>query len=187
MKLTGKKLLLLLLYSPINGDEYNIPITGRTRLMKMVFLFDKELRSEFEKDSTFEEIDLPEFFGWKYGPFSRDVFNDLEFLVNQQYIKVDISNGSPISAELDEYKFWIEDFEEYQTREYDEEIFKLENRGEEKALEMWSRLSDNQKKLMLDFKKVLNKAPLDRILEYVYKKYKKDYTDKSLIREKYLS
>lgn len=107
--------------------------------------------------------------------------------MNQQYIKVDISNGSPISAELDEYKFWIEDFEEYQTREYDEEIFKLENRGEEKALEMWSRLSDNQKKLMLDFKKVLNKAPLDRILEYVYKKYKKDYTDKSLIREKYLS
>ncbi len=40
MKLTGKKLLLLLLYSPINGKKYNVPITGRTRLMKMVFLFE---------------------------------------------------------------------------------------------------------------------------------------------------
>lgn len=122
------------------------------------------------------------------GPFSRDLLNDLEFLINQQYIKVEISTIIPISAELDEYKYWIEDFEEFQTREYEQELFKLENSGIDKALEIWSNLTKNQQKLISEFKNTLNKAPLDRILDYVYKKYLKEgYTDKSLIREKYLS
>lgn len=67
MKLTGKRLLLLLLYSSTKKKEANVPIVGRTRLMKMVFLFEKELLDEFEKNRTFEEIALPEFFAWKYG------------------------------------------------------------------------------------------------------------------------
>jgi uncharacterized protein YwgA len=188
MKLTGKKLLLLLLYSPINGETINVPITGRTRFMKMVFLFEKEVLPDFKRDRTFEEIRFPEFFGWKYGPFSKDLLNDLEFLINQQYIKVEISTSAPISAELDEFNYWIEDLDEFESREYDEEIFKLDNKGISKAAEIWSNLSENQKKLLVEFKRVLNRAPLDRILDYVYKKYYKEgYIDKSLIREKYLS
>jgi len=39
----------------------------------------------------------------------------------------------------------------------------------------------------MEFKKVLNRASLNRILEYIYKKYQKEgYIDKSLIRERYL-
>lgn len=187
MKLTGKSLLLLLLYVPIRNEQVNVPIKGRTRLMKMVFLFEEEVLPDFEKDKAFDEINLPEFIGWKYGPFSKDLLNHLEFLINQKYIKVEISSTAPISAELDEYKYWIEDLDEFESREYDEEIFKLDEKGISKAVEFWSYLSENQKKLLVEFKRVLNRAPLDRILEYVYKKYKDDYIDKSLIREKYLS
>lgn len=188
MKLTGKKFLLILLYSPAEKDSFNIPISGRTRLMKMGFLFEQEVLQDFKKDKTFEDIELPEYFSWKYGPFSKTLLNDLEFLINQQYINVNISTNAPIPEELEEYEFWVEDLDDFQAREYEEEIFSLtNNKGIPKALEIWRILSSNQKKLLIDFKRVLNQACLDRILEYVYKKYKKNYTDKSLIRDKYLS
>jgi uncharacterized protein YwgA len=192
MKLTGKKFLLLLLYAPTNGDEVNVPISGRTRLMKMGFLFKEELASDFEKDRTFEELALPEYFAWKYGPFSGELLNDLEFLVNQNYIRA-TSGATPINAamaeaEFGEYDYWVDDLDEFRSKEYDEECYELtQERGVPKAQEIWGILSENQKKMISEFKKVLNQASLSRILEYVYKKYQKDgYVDKSIIRERYL-
>jgi hypothetical protein len=41
LKLSGKHILLLLLYSPGNSDHPNEPLVGRTRIIKMLFLFDK--------------------------------------------------------------------------------------------------------------------------------------------------
>jgi len=188
MKLTCKKLILLILYTTNKEKEINTPITGRTRFMKLVFLFDKEIRQDFEKDKSFEEIIMPEFEPWHYGPFSKDLLNDMEFLINQQYIKVEISGNAPIPAELEEYTFWIENLDGFQSREYNEEIFTLsEEKGIPKAAEIWSILSEDQKKILIEFKNALNLASLDRILEYVYNKYQKyGYTDKSVIRKKYL-
>ncbi len=193
MILTGKKFILLLLYTPTSDDKVNIPISGRTRLMKMGFLFKEELKSDFEKDKTFEELALPEYFAWKYGPFSGELLNDLEFLVNQSYIK-STSGGMPIDAtiaeaEFGEYDYWVEDIDEFRSREYEEESFELtEEKGVPEAQKIWKILSENQKKIISEFKKVLNQASLNRILEYVYKKYRKDgYIDRSLIRERYLA
>ncbi len=192
MKLSGKKFVLLLLYTPTRGDKVNIPIAGRTRLMKMGFLFKEELLSDFEKDRTFEEISLPEYFAWKYGPFSGELLNDLEFLINQNYIKT-TSGGALVNAtiaevEFGEYCYWVDDMDEFRAREYCEETFELtEEKGIAKAKDIWDVLSENQKKIISKFKKILNQASLNRILEYVYKKYKEDgYIDKSLIRERYL-
>ena len=189
MKLTYKKLILLFLYSPITEapKKYNVPIQGRTRLMKMGFLFKEELLTEFRKDHSFNDIDLPEFMAWKYGPFSADFLNDVEFLLNQEYILVKYC-GNPITAEIEEYTYWIEDNGFYETNEYIQEQFTLSEKGISKAKEFWGIMSDNQKRIIIEFKQVLNRAPLSRILEYVYKKYEKQgYTDKSLIRERYLS
>ncbi|MCK4819824.1 hypothetical protein KA005_28930, partial [bacterium] len=185
---------LLFLYAPTKGDEVNVPISGRTRLMKMGFLFKEEILSDFQKDKTFDEVDLPEYFAWKYGPFSSELINDLEFLVNQEYI-CRTEDGSTVSdlvvseVEFREYEFWVEDIDEFQTKEYNEEVFELTvEKGIPKAKEIWDKLSKNQKKYLHEFKEVLNRAPLSRIIEYVYKKYrKKGYIDNSLIRERYLS
>jgi len=187
--LTGKKLLLILLYAPTEAEKRNIPVAGRTRLMKMIFLFEKEIWSEFKKDKSFEELDNFDFEAWHYGPFSKKILNDLEFLINQKYIEIATSKNVPIQAELAEYEYWVENLTEFQEREYDEEAFRLtKDKGIPMAEKIWNNLSKGQKKLLVEFKKVLNRAPLDRILEYVYKKYKKEgYTDKSLIRERYLS
>ena len=193
IKLTGKRFILLLLYTPTNVDKVNVPISGRTRLMKMGFLFKEELKDDFDKDKTFEEIALPEYFAWKYGPFSGELLNDLEFLVNQNYIKSTSegtrTDASIAEAEFAEYYYWVDDLDEFRSKEYDEESFELtEEKGMPKAEEIWAILSDNQKKIIIEFKKVLNQASLSRILEYVYKKYQEDgYVDKSLIRERYLT
>ncbi|MFC1568495.1 hypothetical protein ACFL37_02210 [Candidatus Margulisiibacteriota bacterium] len=190
VKLTGKKLLLILLYSPTESGSVNVPIAGRTRLMKMGFLFEEELLQNFRRDRTIEiiESDLPKYFSWHYGPFSRDFLNDLEFLVNQAYIDRSFGRNAPTPEEIEEYNYWVEDMDDFEAREYQEEIFTLNaQRGLPKAKVIWDLLSDTQKSIIKDFKTILNKATLDRILEYVYKKYKDGYTDKSLIRDKYLS
>lgn len=191
IKLTGKKFLLILLFSPTKNQDINVPIYGRTRLMKMGFLFKEELKDDFQKDKNIDEIALPEFFAWKYGPFSREYLNDLEFLINQEFIHVDLCIGGnpPIPAELAEYKYWMDDIEEFQSIEYEEERFSLtEEKGMAKANEFWKILSNSQKELIIRFKTVLNNVSLDRILEYVYKKYEeKGYINKSLIRDKYLT
>ena len=196
MKLTGKKLILLLLYTPVEGDRVNIPIAGRTRLMKMGFLFKEEVLGDFQKDRTFNESILPDYFGWKYGPFSSGFLNDLEFLVNQSYVHR-IENERMLSDLVTsqeelidwEYDFWIEDMDEFQSKQYNEEVFELtQDKGVVEAKKIWDILSKNQKMYLREFKEVLNRAPLSRILDYVYKKYRKDgYVDKSLIRERYLS
>lgn len=188
MKLSYKKLLLLLLYAPEEEKgKPNIAISGRTRLMKMCFLFREELLEDFRKDKIFDEIDLPEFFAWKYGPFLTDVLNDLEFLINQEYIEVTSGENYPLPEELSEYEYWKDDLVTFKSQEYTEEIFSISaNKGMDKARDIWNRLSVNQQRLLINFKRPLNRAPLNRILEYVYKKYKDNYTDKSLIRERYL-
>jgi uncharacterized protein len=191
MKLTGKKLILLLLYAPTETSKPNVPIAGRTRLMKMVFLFKEEVWPDFNKDRNFDGIDLPEFFAWKYGPFSSGLLNDLEFLVNQNYVSVRTGNiaSEATEAAMAEYEFWVEDTSEPSEQEYEEEVFEInEDRGISKASDFWTALTDNQKKYLTEFKTVFTRASLSRILEYVYKKYQKaGYTDKSVIRERFLS
>jgi hypothetical protein len=186
-KLTGKKLIILLLYAPTDNDGEHAPIAGRTRLMKMGFLFEEEVWPEFRKDGAFDEATLPKFFAWKYGPFSAQFLDDLEFLINQQYITAKRGDIA-LPAELSEYEYWVEDVDEFYAREYEEEVFELtKDKGLEKGLELWNQISKNQRKFLKEFKSALTRASLNRILEYVYKKYGKDgYTDKSLIRERYL-
>jgi uncharacterized protein len=187
MILSGKKFLLLILYAPTRKDNYNEPISGRTRLMKMIFLFDKELRKDFEKDKNFEKIELPEFFAWKYGPFSTGVFNDLEFLSNQGYITKTAGEVSPIFPEIEEYKYWIEDADDFEPIEFSEDKYLLTNdKGIPKAKELWTALTINQIELLVNFKDILNHSSLERILEYVYKKYEKEgYVTKSLIKDRF--
>jgi len=187
-KLTGKKFLILLLYAPVNGS-CDFPIVGRTRIMKMGFIFDKEIKSDFEKESNLTEISLfDDFMAWKYGPFSKKLLNDLEFLRNREFIKTKIASEAPIPEEYDEYEYWIEDYDDYEVDDYQQEEYCLTEKGLEKGEELWSILTPSQKNIMEEFKTLLARASLYKILEYVYKKYSKDgYTDKSLIRERFLA
>ena len=188
MNLTGKTLLFLLLYAPVEEGEPNRPVSGRTRLMKMVFLFEKEVLPEFERDRASDLVQLPEFFAWHFGPFSASLLDDLEFLVNQGYV-ITQSGADATPADLAEFGYWLEDLSDTPVNDYAEEVFSLTpSRGVEKGRQLWDELSPRQRSLLIAFKTNLVNASLDRILEYVYKKYAKHgYLDKSLIRERYLT
>jgi len=187
-KLTSKRFLLLLLYTPVGELVYNSPIEGRTRLQKMVFIFQEEILKDFQKDSSEKVEELLHFEGWLFGPFAKKLFYDLEFLVNQQFISAEVSSSTPLSSEFEEYQYWYQDMRNDSYEEYVQEKYLLTNeKGIPKAKELWDSITLNQQKMLIDFKTLLNRASLDKILSYVYKKY--DGTkliEKSIIREKYL-
>ena len=186
MRLTGKRLLVLLLYSPTEQGEENCPIAGRTRLVKMCFLFKEEIWPTFNKDKSAEDS-LPEFYAWKYGPFSRELYTDLEFLKNQGFISVAWSNMLPLDEEMEEYEHWIEDVNDFDSNELGEEVFSLTpDKGMNKGQALWKELSETQRRKLIKFKTSLVDISLDRLLLYVYRKYEDKYTSKSVIKDRYL-
>ena len=60
-ELTGKDLLLCFLYSPGQTNDINEPIVGRTKLTKMMYLFEKEIYPKFFNDTLSREpLKIPE-------------------------------------------------------------------------------------------------------------------------------
>ena len=78
-KLNGADYLLLKFYLPDGNCK---PIEGKTRITKMMFLFNKEIYPKLNsKDITVEDL-LPTFDAYNYGPFSRDVHEQLYLFCN---------------------------------------------------------------------------------------------------------
>ena len=57
-----RDILLLLLYSPGQYEEINRPIVGRTKLVKMLFLFLEEALKDFRRGTKITEIIFITFF-----------------------------------------------------------------------------------------------------------------------------
>lgn len=190
LKLSGKHIFLLLLYSPGKTSKFNEPLFGRIRVMKMMFLFDKEIKKKFLKDLDIEIVSFPEFFSWHYGPFSKDVYNDIEFFINNGFVDNKYSDKEKTEIELDEFKNWVEDHlfedEEELLLPYvrNVECFQLTQKGLDFVSEkIYGQLSDNQREIIAKFKEGINKATDQAILRYTYLKYP-EYTSKSKIKEK---
>jgi hypothetical protein len=188
-KLTGKDILLLLLYTPGLENLPNETIHGRTRFMKMVFLFKEEIYPKFK----FDVDGLSEFIAWKFGPWSEGVFADIEFFKSIGFIEVEIEENNSndlTSEEVEEFEKWEGgiSLSDYATEEYQQEIFRLSELGK-KYIEdnkIFFSLSDNQKTGLKEFKKKFNGTSLFSILRYVYKKYP-TYTKNSKIKDNILS
>ena len=88
--ITSKDLLLCFLYSPGMDIITNEPIIGRTKLTKMMYLFEKEIFSSFFKDNV--DIILPSFEPYYFGPFSRQLFEDLAFFQSIGMIEAEETN-----------------------------------------------------------------------------------------------
>jgi len=181
-KISNKKdILLLLLYSPGGSDLVNEPIVGRTRIIKMMYIFKKEILKEFKKGTKISEEDFYNFFPWNYGPFSDEIYGDLDFFVLHDFIEIKTPEYQEILKES------IEEFIEYNELnqddvEYIEEEFVLTSKGQEWTKNnLYTSLNENQKKILTMFKDKVNSTPLQVILKYVYSKYP-EMTKKSLIK-----
>lgn len=188
LKLFGKHILLLLLYSPGKTSQYNEPVIGRTRIIKMIFLFDREIMKDFLKDSEIQLISFPGFEPWHYGPFSKEVYNDIEFFINNNFIDNTHLDSEMPDFELDEFEDWADDFifddeKALLFHVQNEECFKLTSKGVNFIKKkVYERLSNNQKEILISFKKGINESTLEAILRYTYLNYP-EYTQKSKIKE----
>jgi uncharacterized protein YwgA len=180
----SKDLLVLLFYAKGKTGQVCEPIIGRTRLMKMVFLFEKEIRHKLNLDKVIPEEVLPDFVAYDYGPFSEQVYNDLEFLVNMEFVNVTSLDDELLPDEEEEYGYWqaISDNEDKPFREQ----FSLSPLGKKFVEEkLKSKLSDNQWNVLNEFKKRCTSTSLRYLLKYVYTRYP-DKTKKSKIRDQLL-
>lgn len=184
-----RDVLLLLLYSPGRTDRPNEPVVGRTRLMKMLFLFREEALKHFRGDSEITPETFYQFFPWNFGPFSRDVYDDLTFFELRGFIDRTDAAEEALPEAAAEWERWLsissQDSSQGGVSEYDEQEFRLSERGVAFAESLFDSLSGNQKRLLREFKARLVDVPLRALLKYVYENYESQ-TEKSQIKERVL-
>ncbi|MBE3037698.1 MAG: hypothetical protein IMZ62_02635 [Chloroflexi bacterium] len=185
-----KDILLLLLYSPGRGDRPNEPIVGRTRLVKMLFLFKEEAMPYFRQETEIRDEDFYQFFPWDFGPFSCDVYDDITFLTLRGFIRADEeANEETLPESAAEWDAWLSssgsDSSNGPISEYKEESFSLTDKGATFAAALCEELAAPQRKLLRDFKKRTSAVPLRALLQYVYKNYEA-MTGRSTIKERIL-
>jgi uncharacterized protein YwgA len=186
----SKDLIVLLLYAPGPQGKLCEPIQGQTRLMKMIFLFKEEIARKFNLTQVIDEAAFPKFEAFDYGPYSGQVYSDLEFLVNYQFVEVRTNANQDVSEEeRQEFDYWTA------TSNEDDEIdprsvgrdFSLTPRGCKfvEKMGLWESLSAEQRKVLREFKTRCVSASLRSLLRYVYTNYDA-MTKKSLIRHEIL-
>lgn len=166
---------MLLLYAKGHRGEKCEPIRGRTRLMKMIFLFDKEVRRKFNLERNIPHDAIPDFAPYHFGPFSAQVFNDLEFLVDMGFVEVrQVEDGESLAEEGLEYDYWQAGAGVEEEREDDlgQEEFSLTRLGREfvEAGEA-GKLTDEQWSVIDEFKRRCTSGSLRTLLQYVYSRY----------------
>lgn len=177
MRINNRRdILLLLLYSPGKDDEPNRPIVGRTRLVKMLYLFKEEALNHFRRGTDITEENFYEFFAWNFGPFSSQVYDDLNFFELRGFIDRQDADSETIPESAAEWEMWLSgslpDSSGDAYSEYNEEQFTLTDIGRKFVDEnLYNALTGSQKRLLKTFRAKLETKPLKAILSYVYETY----------------
>lgn len=188
-----KDVLLLLLYSPGVTAVPNEPVSGRTRLTKMLFLFREEVMDHFRAGTSISSENFYTFFPWDFGPFSKQVYDDLSFFMLRGFIELDSASGSDDEAlpeEAAEWEEWVATNDlggssDDAALEFQEEVFRLSSKGLSFTAALYEQLTNSQKKLLQEFKKRTAKVSLRTLLQYVYSNFP-EQIQKSKIREQVL-
>ena len=143
--------LLLMLYAN-NGT----PIKGKIRLEKMIFLLDQLIRRKHLHIAD----KLYDFRAYSYGPFSEDVYDDVELLKDLGLLRKEGSEENPSYEITEKGKTLIE-------------------KMIEKGVMPESLLGEVER-----IKRRWNCVDLYSLLRYIYENYK-EYTQKSLIRSRF--
>lgn len=180
-KLNGADYLLLLLYL----DDKS-PILGAIRLEKMMFLFNNEIAPRL-KETGLNSDKLPEFIAYNFGPFSKDVYEQVELFkgigflqvinlkAKEELIEADDWEEGPFSKELDYTGFQLNEEKRYYKYQM------LDLGADYVSKKICPELTAEQLAMLLQFKKKITSLSPKQILRYVYTKYP-DFTSNSLIK-----
>jgi hypothetical protein len=164
--------ILLLLLSALSGCGTKHRVAGITRLEKMMFLLQKETAFSGKLRNKFD------FEPWKFGPFSRQIYEDLDLLASLDLVEAEVQE-LPSYAEFTEGNNLIES-------EVDEpivqKVFSLTDRGCRVAEKLKAAVSERDWAEVTQLKKRFEKVPLTRLIQYVYQKYP-ETTSKSVLED----
>lgn len=169
-------LLELLAASGVRGA--GTPIVGTTRLQKLLFLVEHE-----EGVQVTEGVDF-DFTPYKFGPVSKEIYDDLTKLENLDYISSE-PLAEPTSVERDEFGFSFEGLmgDEESTESFEEKRYKITNKGKEWLANR--RLSGPEVEKIRKVKGKFGSLSLSDLLHHVYTRYP-DMTTASEIKERVL-
>lgn len=139
---------------------------------------------------------MPEFIAYNYGPFSKDVYEQVELFKGIKFIQVTDLKATEEMVEVDDLEeMSYEDVSfvnEMASKGYklktDGTYYKysLLKMGENYVVEnILPSVNDEQKILLETFKRKITSIYPKQLLKYVYSKYP-DYTTKSLIKDEVL-
>jgi hypothetical protein len=177
--LSKTDLIFLLLYSRGSQGQLNEPIGGITRLMKLLFLLKVEGKIN----------DLFKFEPYKMGPFSSDVYPEIDFLKNspspdKPFLHINEMNENDL-LNPEQIKF-MEDAGELEDAPFSPKevniIFSLSDIGEKVAAEIWRGISLGQQNAIEEIKQKYSGLSLRDLLRYVYKNYP-EMTTRSEIKD----
>lgn len=179
-KISKTDLLLLLLYSGGISGRNNEPIRGITRLMKLVYLI--------EMEGTIN--DLFKFEPYKMGPFSSEVYPEIEFLKNfpspeNSFLKVRPEENCDNTFNPEQIKITediaLNEDAPLNCSEVNEE-FSLTDLGVKVSKRLWEDLNEKEKETLINIKSNYGSLSLRDLLRYVYKTYP-EMTTKSEIKD----
>lgn len=183
MALTRHDLLLLLLYSP---TPQSVRIKGRTRLAKIMFIFKEEAWEESGFENVLPRGELPEFAPWRFGPFSKELSQDVSFFTRIGFVDAHVPDNQPHATRSFERAFWVDEDPEGDEPRLDRfvvEEFTLTELGtryvEEEGL--WEILSKGQQDALIHLKNRFTNVPLRQVLRYVYSRYPESATRSEII------
>ena len=145
--------------------------SGVTRLEKLLFLLDRE-------GSLTESTEVPHFEAYKYGPFSQDVYDALEFLRSIDLMEADESDDRDETAEMNELAPDV-------AAPYAAKRLRLTPRGLKVVAKLMASAPPTTLAAIDSVVSSYGRMPLRELIEYVYRKYP-SYTSKSLIRRQVL-
>jgi hypothetical protein len=165
-----KEDILLLLLSALSGPGAKERVASITRLEKLTFLLQKETRflGKIQDKFAFE--------AWKFGPFSREIYEALDLLSSLDLVEVE-------ERELANYMEYTERDELIGMEEDEpivEKVFSLTSRGRKIADKLRSSVSDRDWAELVNLKQRFERVPLSSLIQYVYHKYP-ETTSKSVL------
>jgi len=162
-KLSPYDILLLILYA-----DNQTPIIGKTKIQKIIFLYEEELHKKlnFHKTLTANES-LFNFTAYNYGPFSKKMVLFINALYKLKYIEIFDTNTKNHDDEL---------IEGYKITELGKEYLKSK---------IFDFIDEIKFETISQFKNKYNSMGHNELLRYVYTQYEES-TENSLIKNQIL-
>ncbi len=187
MRLTRRILLMMLLAAPgASGEPYE-PVQGVTRMEKLAFLLERIL---LEKRVLPKEVF--DFEAYDFGPFSSQVYGDLEFLSQQDLMSEVPGPPEPegVVESASALRIMLGPSAD-ESQEVKEAVFSLNSRGQALAAAKLtsSAQTDPETREAIrvagTVKAAFAQRPLSDLISCVYRRYP-EYAEKSSIRHRFL-